>query len=465
MAHIVASKGEDVDMGKEESAFGMGDLPAELLLEIFTYCMTQDSLSLVNLRGVSWLWRNLVDSSPKLWQIVALDDSNHLFSGKRVALWAEKCKLPSYDVELNVKDPDNVLPLLSPLLPSMARWQRLRLCNALEDEIDMEESGITVDTLTHLHLCLYDVEQHDAEDDPKLTFSPISPGEDSNFAMSLWITKLPSPKILAPLLFVHVTIAEGGENGLYTQPKFILEILSACPELESFFLSGWQHDEPIVRPLPVVYLPNLVTLHLKRTCFARAFLSSIHAPNLQNLFLSLLNVDFQLQAEEPEPGDSDDEARDFSQSPWSDRATGMGLRKLIQRSNPPIRILEMDFCDMRTKDFQHVFDRLTYLEDFHIVASDMSDKVINLLRPIEPPPNGQDKLVRLRLPRLKKLRLRNCQRLTGQVLLDAIVSRVRWTDRAYPDWTLTAVHIDGCDGFSAFDRSDLLIAIGNRLKL
>jgi len=230
--------------------------------------------------------------------------------------------------------------------------------------------------------------------------------------------------------------------------------------LESFFLSGYPHDGPVEGPLPLVHLPNLVTLHLKSTCFARAILCSLDTPRLENLYLSHLNVDFELHEQHYEKGDSEDEAHDYSQSPSSDRATGMGLRKLIKRCDPPIRILEMDFCDMRTKDFIWVFDRLPLLEDFYIVASDMSNKVINLLRPITKDGIG----MRFRLPRLRKLRLQNCQRLSGAAIVDALTQRVQWMDETDPENTLMDVTIAGCDGFSVWDRDNLMQVLQGRLK-
>ncbi|KAF4617248.1 hypothetical protein D9613_005845 [Agrocybe pediades] len=465
MAATTHIESDGVSQGEGSTATGIGALPAELLLEIFRHCVAYESLSVLILHNVSWWWRDLIETSPSLWKVIALRDSAHMVADRRAAIWAERCKAPNYDVELNIGDPDNILPLLSPLLQSIDRWKKLRLRGKQDAEIAVDELGLTSDTLTHLHLCLYDYEQSDVEDDPKITFSSISPEGDPNYALSLWVTRVPSPKTFVPLRFVHVTIAEGGITGLHTQPKYILEFLSACPELESFFFCGWHHDGRITRPLPVVSLPNLVTLHLKSTCFARALLSSIHAPNLQNLFLSHLNVNFQLHTEPYEVGDSEDEAGDYSQSPWSDQATGMGLRKLIHRSNPPIRVLEMDFCDMRTKDFRYVFDRLTQLEDFHIVASDMSDKVMDMLRPIVPPADSEDRTVRLRLPLLRKLRLTNCQRLSGQAIVNALTARVRWTDREFPAWTLVDVTISGCDGFSLLDRAELSLSLGNRLRL
>src|ERR1700683_1780689 len=61
---------------------------------------------------------------------------------------------------------------------------------------------------------------------------------------------------------------------------------------------------------------------------------------------------------------------------------GMGLRKLITRSNPPLEVLDMDLSDMRSKDFTWCFDRLSTLRRFRITGSDMSDRVIDLFKPV-----------------------------------------------------------------------------------
>ncbi|KAF9046707.1 hypothetical protein BJ165DRAFT_1345202 [Panaeolus papilionaceus] len=439
-------------------------LPPEILLEIFAYCVSNESLAPLGLRRVSWWWRGLVDTSPRLWQRIVLKDSDipARFSEQQAQLWTQRSMPLKYDVELEVEDPDQILSLVSPLLSSIHRWQSFQLSGRRDEEVDLDDLDLSPDTLTHLQLCLLDYDSDFDDEEPRVTFTPTCPGSNDGYALNIWLSKIPAPQMLPQLRFVHVTIAEGGQTGLHTQPKYILDFLNTCPELESFFLSGWIHDEPIIGPLPLIRLPNLVTLHLRRTCFARAFLSSLVTPRLENLLLSHLNVDFSLINYYEEDGDSDDEARDFSQSPWSDQATGMGLRKLIINCRPPIRILSMDFCDMRTKDFHWIFDRLPLLEDFHIVASDMSDKVMNLFRPIQP--KEDDPIVRLRLPHLGKIKLTNCQRLSGAAIVEALSERVKWTDVHYPDYTLQDVVVSGCDGFSTWDRHVLSSLLGRRLR-
>jgi len=438
------------------------NLPPELLIEIFDYCVSTEPLVLLTLRQVCSLWWKLIETSPRLWQSIVLDDVDVKFSERQAQLWTERSKPLKYDVELNIENPDYILPLLSPVLSSIDRWRRFVLSGKRNEEIVMGEFDITPESLTHLHLHLHDFDQDDFdEEEPKIVFSPISPAQNVNFSLNIWVSTVPPPVILPPLRFVHVTIAEGGSVGPHTQPKFILEFLTACPELESFYFSGYPHDGHVDGPIPLVNLPHLVTLHLKSTCFARTILSSLNTPRLEILYLSHLNVDFELYGQYNEEGDSEDQAHDYSQSPSSDRATGMGLRTLIKRCNPPLRVLEMDFCDMRTKDFIWVFDRLPLLEDFYIVASDMSNKVLSLLRPL---PTSLIDGVGLRLPKLRRLRLFNCQRLSGKAIVHTLSQRVRWTDEEDPENTLMDVTIWGCDGFSQSDHDALSTVLQNRLK-
>ena len=155
----------------------------------------------------------------------------------------------------------------------------------------------------------------------------------------------------------------------------------------------------------------------------------------------------------------------------------MGLRKLITRSNPPLEVLDMDLSDMRAKDFRWCFDRLSTLRRFRITGSDMSDRVIDLLKPIMPSfpieaggdtTSGPLPAIKLRLPRLVKLKLYNCQRLTGKAIIDALSSRIRYTDglKAGTEMTtLQRVAIVDCMGFGAEDAQKLSEDFGDRLRV
>ncbi|KAJ7459808.1 hypothetical protein FB451DRAFT_1341619 [Mycena latifolia] len=393
-------------------------MPPELLIEIFALCTTRtEPLAPLNLARVSSLWRQVVHSSPRIWQHVFLDDRATIASSHSQAeLWTRQSYPLIFDVHLDVSQSSGlVLPLLSPFLPLLDRWRHFTMTGKREEFIDL--SGSLPNCIDPLVIAIQDPDRVDPVDRPTFT-SAMSPWS----TMNIWTSELPKAPSLVPLRFTSIVMSEHS-LAVHTQPRSILEFLSACPELEAFFFTGWQHDDEVLgSPLPVALLPALRTLHIRSTCGTRSLLSSIDAPRLNELYLAQLNVDFQFANSVyfHEDGDSDDEANDFSRSHSSDRATGMGLRRLILRSNPPLRILDMDWSDMRTKDFRFVFSHLDALEQFYIVASDMSDNVIELLRPFVPSRNEQ---VRIRLPRLKSLELSNCNELSGAVLLDVLSER------------------------------------------
>lgn len=443
-------------------------LPPELFIQIFTYCVSNDALAPLNLRAVSTTWKDTVDNSPAVWQLISLDSDarSPLCSRHQAEFWVNRSQPLPVDVEISAHDLDLFLPLISPLLPSIDRWRTFSLTGRREEYVNMEDLDLPPDSLKRLHVFLHDHDFDDLDEEvmspPKITFTRTYPMWPEPFTMNIWLSKLPCPLLLAPLRFTHVTISEGPAVGIQTHPQPVLEFLTACPELEFFCFYGWPHDDqPPPEHLPVVHLPNLRTLRLKSTCSARALLSSLNTPRLRNLYLAHLNVDFMLQqAEHREAGDSDDDARDYSQSPWSDHATGMGLRKLINQCNPPIRILEMDFSDMRTKDFRYVFDRLKDLEEFRIVASDMSDKVIALFKPVF----SVDGTTLIRLPRLRHLELYNCPRLTGDAVVNSLEPRVVYTDARNTDGKFMEVAVVGCEGFTLWHEHLLSESLGKRLR-
>ncbi|KAG6856531.1 hypothetical protein H0H87_003456 [Tephrocybe sp. NHM501043] len=348
--------------------------------------------------------------------------------------------------------------MLSPLLPYIDRWNSfIILGQQNEKSILLRDSNTTNESLTDLRVSIQDDFN---EKIPPQTFFTLS----GHFTMEVYVLQLPNPLLLTPLRIVNLRLTEDSLSNLHTCPKDIIDFLSACPELQTLYFRGWQHDEPPpLEPLPVVSLPHLHTLELKNTCMTRLILSFIDTPRLTDLYLAHMNTESVLAGDYHEDGDSEDEAHDFSQSPSTDRATGMGLRHLIKRCNPPIKYLDMDFSDLRTKDFRFIFDRLPLLRGFLIVASDMSDTVINLLRPFTLP---NDQNPHVRLPHLRNLALYNCNRLSGDAVVDALTARVNYTDH-HSDLmeTLSSVAVVTCDGFYREHGEKLAQRLGKRLRL
>ncbi|KAG1879147.1 hypothetical protein F4604DRAFT_1891814 [Suillus subluteus] len=395
-------------------------LPPELLIEIFSTCsLTGDWHTPLTLSKVCCLWRDLIISSPCIWQMIVILDSRRTMSSIRTQaeLWiARSSPLPF----------NRLLPIMSCFLPNLARWMR---CTITYDgrTIETSLSDLTLSSprriLHHLDIILKTPFEDVAGDD----------GDDIIF-FSCGSTTYPTTK----LPYAEMTAFECS-----VRSPDLLRFLAHCPNLEHLYF----HDQ---------------------ICNQRSILSHLYLPALRELYLRHINVDDQLEPYHvPEEGDSDDEAHDFSQSPHSDLHTGMGIRKLLSRSRPPLEILDMDLSDMRTKDFRWVFDKLPDLKQFSIVGSDMSDSVVALFAPFAVGDgDGQDgERMSVRLPKLSVLKMYSCQQLSGDALVKSLSARVHYTDHATPDATLGTVVISSCNNFTASHAQELSWDLHDRLHV
>ena len=484
--------------GYDHSSFAVVDhLPPELLIEMFVFCTEDLSNGLVplTLARVCRYWRDVSLSSPRIWQCLVLDDRRKVEASRAQAeLWLSRSgQLPLY-VHVNLESKDNLLPLLSPILPFIHRWSTFDVSVDDSNEhidfaplvegasgVHMEHLQIIIRGMSGIEGLIEHLHPVEVGDLDKPVFSALPSDalpESRGIFMRTAVLTLPSRAHMTFLPLTKLTISESVD--VLTNASRMLDFLSAFPLLERFtFYSFPQvgNPEDDITQAPVVSLPRLRVLALRSTCIVRTVLSRIDAPSLTELYLEHTNIDFEMRhdpyANMTEDGDSDDEAHDFSQSPWSDHATGVGLRQLIKRSNPPLEVLEMDYADMRTKDFQWCFDRLEHLREFRIVASDMSNTVINLLAPYEShrvscaANEGEHGGLRLRLPKLAMLGLWNCQRLSGDAIVRALCRRVQYTDHLSGDKIskLSDVAIVGCQDFRVQHVLELSPVLGGRLRI
>ncbi|KAH9936097.1 uncharacterized protein B0H18DRAFT_972141 [Fomitopsis serialis] len=434
-------------------------LPPELLIEIFVCCTENlsDGLVPLTLGAVCHYWRDVSLTSPRIWQHLVMSDRRKVeASHAQARLWLVRSWQLPLHVHVNLDSRDFLLPLLSPILPYIHRWRTFDMTmDEANEHFDFAPlvAGASGARLEHLQMIirgttgldpfiehLQPLERSDIDKPSFAALHSVEPDEPRGIFMRTALTISESVDVL-------------------TNASRLLDFLSVLPVLEQFIFYSFPHagnPEDDIRLAPVVSLPRL---------------------RLLELYLEHTNIDFAIQhdhyANVEEDGGSEDEAHDFSQSPWSDRATGMGLRRLIKRSNPPLQVLEMDYADMRTKDFEWCFDRLEHLEEFRIIASDMSNTVINLLAPYEPPqticrPDGAGRSrPHLRLPKLTMLGLWNCQRLGGDAIVGALCRRVQYTDNLSGDEIskLSDVAIVGCQDFRVQHVLELSPVLGGRLRI
>ncbi|KAJ3841725.1 hypothetical protein F5878DRAFT_722773 [Lentinula raphanica] len=420
-------------------------LPPELLIEIFAFCAAEESIAPLTLGTVCRTWKKIIDESPRVWKLVILDDSKRSIAASQfqVRLWLSRSAPLKFDVKIHLEqEAGNALSLLAPFLPVLNRWRQLTLTSAYKKSVFLTNIFSDFDSLKELGLSISDNESN-----------------HGNSGMTVRLTHLPrDTKSSLPLRFTSLYITN--DYQLFIRPSYTvaLSLLESCPDLKNLILRGWMDCELSgSQSLPVISLPNLHSMTLHSTIIGRVILSHINAPALSNLYLIDLNADLHgVSSDFYESGDSEDEAHDFSRYPWSDQATGMGLRKLIAHCNPPLKVLNMLYSDMRTKDFNFIFNHLTELEEFRVTISDMSDTVIKLLRPynrvvrvldhfpasieLAPVSSTQD----VRLPHLRCLELRNCPCISGDAIVETLIQRVDYTDRYTPKHTLEKVIVSEC---------------------
>ncbi|KDQ62392.1 hypothetical protein JAAARDRAFT_149247 [Jaapia argillacea MUCL 33604] len=453
-------------------------LPPEILAQAFEVYAAEADIAPITLSRVCKYWRDVVSSWPCIWQRISLDESSRSVESlrKQAELWVIRSDPLAFDVEVNIESGNNLLPLLAPFFQHVKRWRTCKIRGKWEEDISIPLLFEGMERFMPHCVNQVEVTVEDDETDESSINPPTTPTLrewGGSLVMHVTVTALPQPHLIAPvpidtLIFHEITL------DLATHPLELLTFLTAFPELQSLNIESWaQETERLENDAPMVFLPQLRVLQLKSTCSTRLILSHLHAPSLKQLYLEHLNVDFRINPETfSESGDSEDEAHDFSQSPWSDHATGMGLRSLIKRCNPPLNLLQMDYADMRTKDFIWCFNRLTSLRVFRIVASDMSDKVIDLLAPYpkkEPADSdGEDVDSKtLRLPQLQELELYNCQRLSGDAVVEALQERVTFSgrkDRHDGFASLNRVVIVGCQDFRHHHGRALGKVLGSRLR-
>ena len=450
----------------------VGRLPPEILSEIFTCCAIDDSTAVATISAVSKKWRDVLYSAPRTWQYLTVDEyplykiRGSEFRRAKAELWLSKSHNLPFDFKFTYCNSDSVIAMLSYILPEVRRWRegifygpcasmvRFTLINDGEKP-HIDQINIFVSNSDHHGPLMVDENvAHGQGDETELDdsndWSAIAqathrfddtPGRLTSATVTVF--RLPDP---ASLKVFH-TLSRLNILNLDLDVEMtvhdIINFLTMCPALEILTLGNTPSHEPespkICEGADVVSLPRLHTLRIISVHAIRCLLSHLITPCLENLYLLHINLAVQLPLLVGEdPGDSDDEAQDFSQSPWTDHATGMGLRLLYGKCKPPLRSLDMDYADLRTKDFRWAFDTFKDLTSLRIVASDMSNNVLYALRPSK---NW------LPLPSLTDLTLVQCQRASGHDIIEMIQARMNAAEKGLVAH-ITNFTVDRCVGFT-----------------
>lgn len=428
-----------IDMADEPCYSPIRVLPPELLAEIFEHCVSEETFSAVRLSHVSTLWRRTAITTPSLWHSVSVkipSSTPHITSAK-VRTWLARSGGIPLQISLNVtkwNDDDSSLPLFHHLRSHSHHWGRLSLITSSHTVARHIFQFFTSfphhDLLSRLDLSIGSslLDTHDPEDE-RGSITVVVAGLMGTYAprlteFNLATSALPYEwNLKTHVGFPHLCTLRIFEQNEFEigdiSPSTILQLLDKCPALEHFDFTGSNGIDPGGVSDVMVSLPRLRELHLAQTVHQRAILAQLVTPALQILRLSWLNRRDPLIDDSyvPDPSEDSEEPPEWSQSPFTDLLTGAGIRSLISRSAPPIRVLDLDFADARSpKDFVWVFNHLPTLESFRITGSDMSDKVLQALA------SETDRGVWL-CPRLMSLEFSRCDVITGRGVVALAMGR------------------------------------------
>ncbi|KAJ3828789.1 hypothetical protein F5880DRAFT_1502862 [Lentinula raphanica] len=441
-------------------------LPVELLIEIFVLCAAEDSVAPLTLGTVCSTWKDIVDGSPRVWQVIILDDSEKSLatSQSRAKIWISRSAPLQFDLKLNVAEAINILSPLAPFLPVIDRWRQLTITGACAKKfVCLSDTSSRRDMLNDLSISIND----DDADDHINTGPMFSPPKHEHDLFNPFASGISIPFGTSPIhITTSITDEYRFERDIHPLNSIaILSLLRTCPYLESFTFHGSMY--PLgSQTLPVtVSLSNLHTMNIYHSRQTRVMLSKLYAPALSELYLVDLNVYECDSTSLQEPDDIEDDADDYLEwCRWSNRATGMGFRKLMAHCNPPLKTLIMSYSDMRLKDFIYVLDHLTELEDFRLTNSVMSDTFINLLEPYAAESTSKSTRpihsLSVRLPRLRHLEIRECLGISGDSIVETLLQRVAFTDQLA--YTLEQVIISECDQFGVQHQDRLNRELGPR---
>ncbi|KAL1748013.1 hypothetical protein HDZ31DRAFT_30638 [Schizophyllum fasciatum] len=451
----------------------LSELPTELVIEILEFCVLNDPSSPPVLAGVSAAFHTIVNNTPSLWRRIELrDDILSIPSLQRKArIWMEKSFPLPFEVDLDIEQTsDNIFPLLLPVIPQLQRCDHCSIKGKRKEDHVFSGANSAVPRVGKVVIAMRggaEGEEDDADilsgiDQPVRTFYQSQFSDTDYISMYVRLTSLSRilPHLTPPDALAGIealTIGTAWHAPGCIAPALVLDLLRCFARLRSFTYLGRIDPAAIQAPAPAappVRLARLSYLRLSNICSTRLLVARLAAPALEDCVLESLNIDTShtdggefFAADYLAHADAEGEgeegahiADDPSQSPWSDWSTGRGIRALW--ANAPfgaLRILEMDYADMRSRDFRFVFERLTRLETFKLVASDMSDRVFRWLGPQLGQEGEDDPGLSATpehgvfLPSLRNLNLIKCNRLSADVIVDVLTRRMIHCNRVQAD--------------------------------
>ncbi|KAF5369842.1 hypothetical protein D9758_001139 [Tetrapyrgos nigripes] len=337
-------------------------LPSELLAAIFEMCV-QDGWTRTPLTvsHVCSEWRAAA-SIPSVWSHVFVNfDARDPYG--RASFWLSKSQTVPLHISLEIVGDITHLPRVADLLLShSSRWKSLSVVSSLQAyaHFFLSRCSTSFPQLRQLSISIAEVfdSQVPEEDQPLISLLRTAFADAPELrALSITQNILPLEGALPPSLthlsfsFPSVDAMDGVMMMRMNRMLNVLENASQVKHLSITLPVGrtFMHDHDLDR---IVSLPSLESLVLAGTSGTHTMLSWLHTPALSRLHLV-----------------SSTESQGVS------LITGMAITRLLQRSDPPLQLLQLRDVDIPQQSFIDVFALLPKLKTLRLHDSDISNDV------------------------------------------------------------------------------------------
>ncbi|KAG6857161.1 hypothetical protein H0H87_008731 [Tephrocybe sp. NHM501043] len=248
-------------------------LPVELLSEVFRYVVLDDLAALICLLRVSGTWRNVVLTTPSLWETLILTTRS---PARKLTLWLKqsKCRIHALHIRASVTThPDWPFPELADIA-----WDQIRICSSVGWDVAnyVKQRKLGEDALSSLEE-LEMIEDRFCQQRARPGLFPLLQKvgiRSLSFSQSYFSWKDVSGH-LTSLTSINVL-------GCSKDPQDLLAALAANPGLETIKILDHFHYR--YSSTPPINLPHLTHLELMGS-YASSLVESMNTPILNTLII------------------------------------------------------------------------------------------------------------------------------------------------------------------------------------
>lgn len=425
----------------------MTELPFELLHEIFSLAIEEDSDTISQISSVCLAWRNVSFASPNLWHHLFLDGTKHELPKLRnkAGLWIAR----SDPVLLNItlyydRRPDILLPLMSYVLPVEARWGEVTYWG--EDPETFVSSEYAPGDSARLGSV--DIMFTRLNFESAVTRLAWNPTKGRLAELSIPLRSLSFDlRYISPYMGVTRLVLSSGtkEYTVSASCQDVVGLLAAFPKLKYFRM--WNHSRiPQIYPCDchmTLKLPDLATFSSERATGFTCILSHLLLPQLADVVVEGWYPGWNLEQSKLYNQDVSPHGKPTLEQCFGSSSSG-----------GPSTITSLKFLCIKAtdQDYIWIFHHLLSLQTLEFRCSRITDSTIALMQP-----HGKRRV----LPKLSKLILVNCNLISGDVLVETIRSRV---EGKCHHQRLTLLCVSRCRGILEEHRVALLDLLDENLE-